>query len=407
MAPTGLLRRATPRRDGSRPSAERSTSLRNSTRSRARVALVVYAVATAVFVVRYGLILQWDMLTVWMVGLLTLMTLARGTGDVVSLFRDWGLLAFFFVFYVASRGAADSLGMPVRSMEGIDRAIGFGTIPTAWLQDVIPRGAEPAPWELAFPLVYVTHFLGSFAIAAVLWWRNRSVFRQWIRRLVTLSFIGLAGYILLPTIPPWMASYEGDIAPVDRNVVRGWEYLHLETAGDAIEWGRAGTNHIAAMPSLHAGYSMLICLFLWPKLTRWGKAMLALYPTWMGFVLVATAEHWVIDVFAGWACALVTIGLWNWIEARPLPGGAGPGSSSSEESSSGPTAGPTAEFVRDRAPVTSANTGSRSDPDHAGCGCGAEIVILSDAGNTECHRAGSDPRVVHEHPPAVPVQSHR
>ena len=40
--------------------------------------------------------------------------------------------------------------------------------------------------------------------ALVLWVRHREAWRDWMRRYVTLLFVGLAGYFLVPTAPPWM-----------------------------------------------------------------------------------------------------------------------------------------------------------------------------------------------------------
>jgi membrane-associated phospholipid phosphatase len=63
---------------------------------------------------------------------------------------------------------------------------------------------------------------------------------------------------------------------------------------------------VAAMPSLHAACPMLICLFFWNRLHRpWAKALLVLYVPAMAFTLVYTGEHYVIDIFVGWAYAIV------------------------------------------------------------------------------------------------------
>ena len=60
---------------------------------------------------------------------------------------------------------------------------------------------------------------------------------------------------------------------------------------------------MAAVPSLHAAYALLIALFLWPLARGAWRIPLAAYPVAMGFALVYTAEHYVVDVLLGWVYA--------------------------------------------------------------------------------------------------------
>ena len=77
---------------------------------------------------------------------------------------------------------------------------------------------------------------------------------------------------------------------------------------------------LAAMPSLHFGTALLIGA----SVAVWGRHMplrvlAPLYPAVMGFVVVATANHWILDCVAG---TLVAYTGWhiNWIllALRPL-----------------------------------------------------------------------------------------
>ena len=61
------------------------------------------------------------------------------------------------------------------------------------------------------------------------------------------------------------------------------------------------------MPSLHAAYPMLICLFFWRGSSPRKRFLLAAYPICMAFTLVYTGEHFVIDIFVGWLYAAATI----------------------------------------------------------------------------------------------------
>jgi membrane-associated phospholipid phosphatase len=62
-------------------------------------------------------------------------------------------------------------------------------------------------------------------------------------------------------------------------------------------------NPVAAVPSLHTAYPVLIFLFFWSSVGR-RRWLLALYPLAMSFTLIYTAEHFVFDVVLGWLYAI-------------------------------------------------------------------------------------------------------
>ena len=64
--------------------------------------------------------------------------------------------------------------------------------------------------------------------------------------------------------------------------------------------GRHLANPYAAIPSLHAGWSLLVVITLWPFVSRAWRPLLVAYPLAMGLTLVYTGEHYVIDILLGW-----------------------------------------------------------------------------------------------------------
>ena len=65
---------------------------------------------------------------------------------------------------------------------------------------------------------------------------------------------------------------------------------------------------MAAVPSLHAAYTLLVTLFLWRVAPwAWARALLVLYPLAMAFALVYTAEHYLFDILLGWAYTVVAV----------------------------------------------------------------------------------------------------
>ena len=61
------------------------------------------------------------------------------------------------------------------------------------------------------------------------------------------------------------------------------------------------------MPSLHAAFSLLIAITLWPRKRKWLRPLVALYPLLMAFSLVYAGEHYVSDILLGWAYCLVAV----------------------------------------------------------------------------------------------------
>jgi len=190
---------------------------------------------------------------------------------------------------------------PVRADEAL-----FGTVPTVWLQEHLV-GSTPRWWDAVAALVYVTHFIAIPLVTAGVWFALRDRFREWVGAALTMSLVGIAGYVAYPAAPPWLAAERGDIGDVDRISHVGWEVLHLDVVGRLTEAGQSGSNPVAAMPSLHAGAALLVALFLWPSVSRAARVALSSYALAMGLTLVYTGEHYVVDVLAGWAVAVLAV----------------------------------------------------------------------------------------------------
>jgi membrane-associated phospholipid phosphatase len=62
------------------------------------------------------------------------------------------------------------------------------------------------------------------------------------------------------------------------------------------------------MPSLHAADALIVGYFLVAtSRTLWAKALWALWPLWVWFCVIATANHYVLDVLAGIAVAIAAL----------------------------------------------------------------------------------------------------
>jgi membrane-associated phospholipid phosphatase len=97
------------------------------------------------------------------------------------------------------------------------------------------------------------------------------------------------------------------MAPVTRIVPQVWQAIPLHPAGSIVEHGYAYANNVAAVPSLHAAFSLLIAIMLWPRKRKWLRPLVALYPLAMAFSLVYGAEHYFSDIALGWMYTIVAV----------------------------------------------------------------------------------------------------
>jgi membrane-associated phospholipid phosphatase len=128
-------------------------------------------------------------------------------------------------------------------------------------------------------------------------------FRNWI---LLANGLGLVGYVVAPTAPPRMFAVFG----FDDTLVT---FGSLNHGSGLIE---LASNPYAAMPSLHAADALIvgISMALIVK-SRWAKALWLAWPAWVSFAVMATANHFWLDIAAGILVALIAGAI---VYRRPL-----------------------------------------------------------------------------------------
>ena len=152
---------------------------------------------------------------------------------------------------------------------------------------VLPRGYA----DFGRQLVIWFAFLGAYQVARGVADRNPAkAFDN------GLHVIGLIGYVLLPTAPPRMFPDFG----FDDTLSSFGELNH---GSGIIEFA---ANPYAAMPSLHAADALIVGIVLFSVCrTRIAKALWLLWPAWVWFSVMATGNHFWLDVVAGVVVASV------------------------------------------------------------------------------------------------------
>ena len=131
------------------------------------------------------------------------------------------------------------------------------------------------------------HWPVIVAVAAFLYASHRDRYRLLRNAMFISGGIGFAFFALLPVAPPrFLPGY------VDTIVEQSSSYRTLQPP--------SLTNAIAAMPSLHFGWNLLVGVVLFGA-TRHVlvRGFAVAMPAAMAFAVVATANHFVLDVIAG------------------------------------------------------------------------------------------------------------
>lgn len=293
---------------------------------RVRLALaVVYTVVYVVWFLNFGLIIDRISVLISIALVLAIATLGKPRRAWRTLAVDFLLYAAMWIAYDETRGAADRVGMPlqVESVRNIDRFMFGGADPTVWMQERFFSPDHVRWYDVVASVVYYSHFIVPVVLMAFLWIRHRDQWVRFMRRFATVLAIACMSFVLLPTAPPWMAAGGSTsiplnaLPPLERPASRGWDALGFHSFVHAWETGRDWANPVAALPSLHAAFSLVAVVFWFPRIRRrWVRVALLAYPLTMGVTLVYLAEHWVIDVVAGWVVVGLSFAVWAAIERR-------------------------------------------------------------------------------------------
>lgn len=137
-------------------------------------------------------------------------------------------------------------------------------------------------------------------LVAVYLWRVE-VYRRARTALVLVTLSGFAGFLLFPVAPPRLLPGAGFVDIVARSGTWGaWE-----SSGGVAQ--RA--NEFGSMPSLHAAWAVWVALTVVSMTRRvWLRVLAATHVGVTALVVLATGNHYWVDVLAGVAAGL--LGWW-------------------------------------------------------------------------------------------------
>lgn len=147
-----------------------------------------------------------------------------------------------------------------------------------------------------------------FVVAIALWWKRRAVFIQYSRATAFAFGLGLVGFLVLPTAPPWLSDPESVTRVTVQALTPG------ASTGRNPELGFE-PNQVAALPSVHVVAAVLVYLVLRAGSGRWW-ILGAAYAVTMSLAVVYLGEHFLLDAVLGWIVALAGWRLARWWALR-------------------------------------------------------------------------------------------
>lgn len=223
------------------------------------------------------------------------------------------ILAALWLAYSAVRGVtADELSIALGNASEILRVQELMGLPSelSFQQSFLDRTGLLKGANIYYIAI---HFPVTIAFLGWIWLKHRDRFSRIRNTLVGVTTIGLLLHVTFPLAPPRMV--EGF---VDTAALLGPNPYDLEVASAA--------NQIAAMPSLHVGWSVLVAIgIIWVVKSKWSLLALA-HPVLTTLVVVVTANHYWTDaivaaalVLTWWIVSVAASGKQNAAKAAPIP----------------------------------------------------------------------------------------
>jgi PAP2 superfamily len=219
------------------------------------------------------------------------------------------LVLGLYGLYEATRGlVAGGRGVAVRharDVVSLERTLHW------FVEGNVQHAAEHVPGLVGtLCAAYLTFHL-ALTGAVLLWlhWRCPAAYPFVRTTLLLASAIAAVGYIVFPTAPPRLAG----LGILD--TVTGHAHVNLNKGLVSPLY-----NPNAAMPSMHAGYALVVGA----TLLRHGRHLLTrlvglAYPGFIVFVIVATGNHFLLDAAAGALVVVVAAGMTALLLRRPAP----------------------------------------------------------------------------------------
>ena len=150
------------------------------------------------------------------------------------------------------------------------------------------------------------HFIVTLGLLGWLWWRRADIYRPLRNSLVLVNLLAFVAFWRYPVAPPRMLGGFTDVV-ASTHAFGSW---HSGTLA-------SHANELAAMPSLHIAWAAWCGLAVWRMTERWWLRALAIGHTCLtAAAVIATGNHFVLDILGGLAIMAMSVLLVTVAEAQ-------------------------------------------------------------------------------------------
>jgi len=145
------------------------------------------------------------------------------------------------------------------------------------------------------------HFIVTLGLLGWLWWARADIYRPLRSALVLVNVLAFLVFWRWPVAPPRMLTSLGFSDVVSSSHAFG--NFHAGSLA-------SHANELAAMPSLHMAWAAWCALVLWrASRRRWVRTLAVVYPCTVIAAVIATGNHFVLDLAAGIAALALAMAL--------------------------------------------------------------------------------------------------
>jgi len=172
--------------------------------------------------------------------------------------------------------------------------------------------------DIVSGLFYINWIPIPIAFGVYLYFKDKILFTQFSLAFLLVNIFGFIIYYLYPAAPPWYVK------------LYGFD-LHIGIPGNTAGLGRfdkltgipifAGlyeknANVLAAIPSLHASYPVIVLFYAIKKRLGWVNIFFILFMLGIWFSAVYSGHHYVLDIIAGASLAIIVLFIFEKISKK-------------------------------------------------------------------------------------------
>jgi len=248
---------------------------------------------------------RWE-LVLLLIGVPVLAYASTATKRLYGVLLPFGLVGLIFdAMRFAKHVGVRTDRVHVCDLRGYEAALfgSHGQTVHDWLQ---PRATPTL--DLFFAIPYGTYLFVPIGYAVYLYFRDYPGAQRVAWTFLVLNVVGFIVHHAYPAAAPWYFHAHGcgvDLATVGNP---GPNLLRVDSmTGVPFFTGLYGrsTDVFGAMPSLHVSYPAVLLMEGWPKHRTLGRSLLVAFAISMCCAAVYLDHHWILDVVAGLALAVI------------------------------------------------------------------------------------------------------